>query len=113
MTLKFLFILLYAALSEGANPVLSGTVDLSKISYLRTGDMKKLVIYSEAKDMPDMGFLDAQGNETSMDVYLGKTVLLNFWATWCARCLSEMPAIDALQAELGGDDFVVVTIVQF
>ena len=35
---------------------------------------------------------------------------MNFWATWCAPCRKEMPALSALQTELGGDDFAVVTI---
>jgi thiol-disulfide isomerase/thioredoxin len=35
-------------------------------------------------------------------------VLLNFWATWCAPCRKEMPMLDALQAEFGGDAFEVV-----
>jgi thiol-disulfide isomerase/thioredoxin len=37
-------------------------------------------------------------------------VLLNLWATWCAPCRKEMPALDRLQAELGGPDFEVVAI---
>jgi len=40
----------------------------------------------------------------------GKTVLLNLWATWCAPCRAEMPALDALQKEMGGDRFEVVAV---
>ena len=37
-------------------------------------------------------------------------VLLNFWATWCSPCRREMPALDRLQAALGGPDFEVVAV---
>ena len=37
-------------------------------------------------------------------------MVLNFWATWCAPCRKEMPSLDRLQTELGGDTFQVVTI---
>ena len=40
----------------------------------------------------------------------GRTVLLNLWATWCVPCRKEMPALDALQAKLGGADFEVVAV---
>jgi len=35
---------------------------------------------------------------------------VNVWATWCVPCREEMPTLDALQAELGGDDFEVVAL---
>ncbi len=110
MTRKFLFSILYAALALGANPVFAETIDLSAISELREGDMKKLVLHSEPRDLTVKTFLDVDGNEASLDDYKGKIVLLNFWATWCAPCREEMPAINALQAELGGDDFAVVPV---
>lgn len=40
----------------------------------------------------------------------GKTVLLNLWATWCAPCRAEMPALDTLQREMGSDRFQVVAV---
>ena len=40
----------------------------------------------------------------------GRTVLLNLWATWCVPCRKEMPALDALEAKLGGPAFQVVAI---
>ena len=39
-----------------------------------------------------------------------KLKLINFWATWCAPCVKEMPSLDELQREMGGDDFEVVTV---
>lgn len=110
MTRKFLFAMLYAATTLGANPVLAEPLNLLEIEELRTGDMQKLAFHAEPKDMARVGFLDVNGNKTNLDVYKGKVVLLNIWATWCPPCRAEMPSIDALQAELGGDDFAVVTI---
>src|SRR2546427_766694 len=40
----------------------------------------------------------------------GKVVLLTLWATWCAPCREEMPALDRLQAQLGGERFQVVAL---
>jgi len=40
--------------------------------------------------------------------YSGKTVVLNVWATWCPPCRAELPSLQALQDELGGDGFAVI-----
>ena len=59
--------------------------------------------------VPDMAFLTADG-ETSLAAYRGKVVVLNFWATWCAPCVREMPSLDRLQAMLGGDELEVIAL---
>ncbi len=62
--------------------------------------------------LPPLRFANDAGQVVSADDFLGKIVVLNLWATWCAPCLREMPSLDRLQAALGGDDFAVVAISQ-
>jgi len=97
---------LYTALALGANTALAAP-DLAP--FLQ-GDMRKLVLASEPAAPLDAVVVDATDAEVPLSDYRGKFVLLNFWATWCAPCRAEMPALDRLQADLGGDRFAVVTI---
>jgi thiol-disulfide isomerase/thioredoxin len=60
--------------------------------------------------MPDLAFVDGEGNAKKLSDWKGRTVLLNLWATWCVPCRKEMPALDALQGKLGGKDFEVVSV---
>lgn len=50
------------------------------------------------------------GQEVSLVDYKGKFVLLNFWATWCAPCRKEMPAMSNLHNEFGGEGLEVVGV---
>src|ERR1044071_3968596 len=54
--------------------------------------------------------LDAAGAKRAVAARKGKVVVLNFWATWCPPCVAEMPALDKLQAEMGGKDFTVIAV---
>lgn len=60
--------------------------------------------------VPDLRFQDGKGNLLSLSEFRGKFVLLNVWATWCAPCREEMPALDRLQQQLGGPDFEVAAL---
>lgn len=60
--------------------------------------------------VPEVTFLDADGNERSLSDFQGRVVVLNLWATWCAPCRKEMPSLDRLQAALGGDDLEVIAL---
>jgi thiol-disulfide isomerase/thioredoxin len=50
------------------------------------------------------------GQQVHLDSFHGRVVLLNLWATWCPPCVAEMPALDKLQADLGGEGLVVVAV---
>jgi thiol-disulfide isomerase/thioredoxin len=65
---------------------------------------------TEPRPAPEFSFLDALGNELSLADFRGKVVVLNLWATWCAPCRHEMPSLDRLQAEHGGDDLEVIAL---
>ena len=55
-------------------------------------------------------FETEDGSRGDMEDFRGKVILVNVWATWCVPCREEMPTLDALQAELGGDRFEVVAL---
>ena len=61
---------------------------------------------------PDFTLKDQFGNEHTLSGYKGKVVFLNFWATWCPPCRQEMPDIQALYEESGGnaEDLVILGV---
>lgn len=77
---------------------------------LLTGAMAKFKLAATRKPLPDFAFLDAKDQESKLGDWRGKTVLVNFWATWCAPCVKEMPSLDRLQADIGKETFVVLPL---
>lgn len=63
-----------------------------------------------ARMLPDLRFIDGAGASRSLSDFRGRVILLNLWATWCVPCREEMPALDRLQAALGGPGFEVVAL---
>ena len=89
----------------------SGAVELArKIAPLAHGEVAALTMATTPSQLPDLAFQDAEGKPRKLSDWRGKTVLVNLWATWCVPCRKEMPALDSLQAKLGGKDFEVVAI---
>jgi thiol-disulfide isomerase/thioredoxin len=81
-----------------------------RLAPLARGEVAAVGIASEPKRLPDLAFADADGKPRKLADFRGRTVLLNLWATWCVPCRKEMPALDALQAKLGGETFEVVAV---
>ena len=77
---------------------------------LSQGQMAAFVFRAARADLPEVKFEDATGKERTLADWKGKVVLLNLWATWCLPCRKEMPALDRLQARLGGSGFEVVAL---
>jgi thiol-disulfide isomerase/thioredoxin len=60
--------------------------------------------------LPQFSLADRAGQATSIASFGGKSMIINFWATWCAPCRSEIPLLEALHAEWAGRDVTVVGI---
>ncbi|MGI9524043.1 MAG: TlpA family protein disulfide reductase [Hyphomicrobiaceae bacterium] len=77
---------------------------------LNVGAMTTFVFKDDPTPVPPAPFNNGAGQSISIENFAGRIVLLNLWATWCAPCRKEMPDLDRLQAELGGEDFEVVAV---
>lgn len=105
--------LVYTALAAFANPAAAQTLDaeaLAALADLRAEDMRKLVIHDSPVPAPEVSYEGPDGAETTLAASNGRVRVVNFWATWCAPCREEMPALDALDRGLGGEDFEVLLI---
>jgi thiol-disulfide isomerase/thioredoxin len=80
------------------------------IHPLSTGEMTAFRFHPEPREIANVRFVDGSGAARSLSDWRGKVVLLNLWATWCAPCRKEMPALDRLQKALGSDAFEVVAL---
>ena len=58
---------------------------------------------AEDRRAPDFTAYDADGNAVRLSDYFGKPLVLNFWASWCGPCKSEMPDFEEACAQYGGD----------
>lgn len=92
------------AACRAAQPLAAALKPLAK------GEVAALQIPKEPARLIDLSFKTPEGRDTTLSAFRGKAVLVNLWATWCAPCRHEMPALDRLQQKFGGPDFEVVAI---
>lgn len=71
---------------------------------------RAFVMHETPQPVPELSFVSGEGEKLSLADFRGRTILLSIWATWCLPCRREMPALDRLQAELGGRGFEVVPL---
>lgn len=88
--------------------VAAGAADA--IDMVAQGQLAALMPTGTGRGYADLAFLDDDGKNITMADLAGKSLLVNFWATWCGPCREEMPALNTLEADYGSDQFEVVTI---
>jgi thiol-disulfide isomerase/thioredoxin len=81
-----------------------------KLDLLATGEVAAFRAVERGVWLADLAFAGPDGEALTVASFDGQTVLLNLWATWCAPCRKEMPALDRLEAAMGGEKFAVVAV---
>ncbi|HTJ10630.1 MAG TPA: TlpA disulfide reductase family protein [Dinghuibacter sp.] len=80
----------------------------AKANASKQAEMIKTILHD-----PASGFVlrDVSGNQVSLDSYRGKTVILDFWATWCGPCKASFPAMQKVVDKHKADDNVVLLFI--
>ena len=100
-----------AAPDPAAAAACAGKADKAKaIGAAAAGEVAAMLPSDPPQSVKALAFDGPDGKPTTLAALAGKTVLLNLWATWCAPCRAEMPALDALQKNRGSDRFQVVAV---
>lgn len=82
----------------------------STVGAAAQGEVAAMMAADPPRQLSNLAFNGPQGEPMSLADLHGKVTLVNLWATWCAPCRHEMPALDELQRDLGSDRFEVVAI---
>ena len=71
----------------------------TSLSYsIERPDIKNIVINKYPKSYKNITFRDINNKSVNLKNFKNKLIILNFWATWCAPCVEEMPSLDLLQS---------------
>lgn len=106
-----------------AGPVEWGGIVLSALVVVAAGSLAWVTYSVEhgadlsvdrnvvGREAPDLAFRLVDDNDVErLSAYEGRVVLLNLWATWCAPCLEELPALNRLQEQFDSEGLVVLTV---
>jgi len=85
---------------------LSGTEKMPPL----TGWMQNFILKQRVTPAPPIAFRDKDGNEKVIGDFRGRVLLINFWATWCAPCIRELPSLQRLQQAKGKRGFTVLAV---
>lgn len=105
-----LFLVAVAAIVYVLMSAAGGKPPANPLERYAEGTLEKVDFASAGKPAPSGTFTLADGTEADLASFKGKTILVNYWATWCPPCEKEMPSLGALQAARGSDTFEVVAI---
>ena len=85
-------------------------VILLSLPVLAWSQRDRFIPVAVGSRVPAYSAPDLDGNAVSLASLRGKVVVLNVWATWCAPCRAEMPALERLYQELGDEGLEVVAV---
>ena len=84
LTLKFTIIFIYLISSSSSYAI-------------QQPNLKNLVIHKDAKKLEKINFININNEIIDLNKFKNSLIIINFWATWCAPCIEEMPSLNRLQ----------------
>ena len=108
----FMGILMLTGKMNAVSGALSSTETQEEATEAESESEAEEEAAEEVKTIPAIDFTlkDQYGNTHTLSDYKGKTVFLNFWATWCSPCKAEMPDIQKLYEEFQQEDVVILGV---
>lgn len=94
--------------SERVLQILIGLL-LVALVVVVSGTLNETVVIA-GDTAPDFKIATDTGLQMSRASFGGKVLVLNFWATWCPPCVEEIPSLNAMQKQLGGEGVVVLAV---
>ncbi len=86
LTLKFILIFIYLISSSSSYAI-------------QQPNLKNLVIHKDPKKLEKINFTNINNEIINLSSFENSLIIINFWATWCAPCVEEMPSLSRLQAK--------------
>lgn len=99
--------------SNAGRPALPCAPQLAEAKVIDQSAMGQLAALNgtgTGRGYADMAFTDQDGKPVKLSDFAGKTLLVNFWASWCVPCRAEMPALDKVAAQYNDAGFMVLPI---
>ena len=97
LTIKFILIFIYLISSSSSYAI-------------QQPNIKNLVIHKNLKKLEKINFININNKTINLNKFKNSLIIINFWATWCAPCIEEMPSLNRLQANTAFNNLQVIPI---
>lgn len=96
--------------TEEVNKIYKGEQQLSEQIKIQQKNLNKSAEEFLNKPAPEFEFATLDGKKTKLSDYKGKVILLDFWGTWCAPCVAEIPNLKKVYDEFKNKNFEMISI---
>ena len=97
LTLKFILIFIYLISSSSSYAI-------------QQPNLKNLVIHKDPKKLEKINFKNIDNETINLNKFENSLIVINFWATWCAPCIEEMPSLNRLQVNPSFNNLKILPI---